>query len=385
MSRKLVILGSTGSIGVQALDVVERSGGELELVGLSAGRDWEKLLGQAQKFGVQRVAVADLDAAARAGEAWTGGHVMAGPDGLVELVAGSGCDIVLNAIVGSAGLLATVATLGEGIDLALANKESLVVGGELVNQLAEATGAQILPVDSEHSAIHQLIAGEAAGTVDRLLVTASGGPFRGRTREELAEVTIEQALAHPTWSMGGKITIDSATLMNKGLEVIEAHHLFGTPYESIDVVVHPQSIVHSLIQLCDGATLAHLGYPDMRVPIAYALHHPNRTEVPLPALDLVALGSLTFEAPDLENFPCLRLARDAGIAGGTAPCTLNAANEVAVHAFLSGQIAFLDIAEVIEQTLSELPTRAVHSFDSLMDADLEARKSAANVIARLPH
>jgi 1-deoxy-D-xylulose-5-phosphate reductoisomerase len=385
MSRKLVILGSTGSIGVQALDVVERSGGDLELVGLSAGRDWEKLLAQAQKLGVQRIGLADFDAAARAAEAWTAGQVLAGPDGLVELVAGSGCDIVLNAIVGSAGLLATVATLGEGIDLALANKESLVVGGELVNQLAEATGAQILPVDSEHSALHQLIAGEAAGTIDRLVVTASGGPFRGRTREQLAEVTIEQALAHPTWSMGGKITIDSATLMNKGLEVIEAHHLFGTPYESIEVVVHPQSIVHGLIQLCDGATLAHLGYPDMRVPISYALHHPSRTEVPLPALDLVALGSLTFEAPDLRNFPCLALARAAGIAGGTAPCTLNAANEVAVHAFLSGQISFLAIAEVIEQTLSELPARAVHSFDSLMDADLEARKSAGNVILRLQH
>jgi 1-deoxy-D-xylulose-5-phosphate reductoisomerase len=290
--------------------------------------------------------------------------------------------MVLNAIVGAAGLLATVATLGEGIDLALANKESLVIGGELVNQLAEATGAQILPVDSEHSALHQLIAGERAGTVDRLLVTASGGPFRGRSSAELADVTIEQALAHPTWSMGGKITIDSATLMNKGLEVIEAHHLFGTPYDQIDVVVHPQSIIHSLIQLCDGATLAHLGYPDMRVPIAYALHYPERSEVPLPALDLPALGALTFEQPDLETFSCLRLARAAGIAGGTAPCTLNAANEVAVHAFLSGELAFLGIADVIERTLEQLPARAVHSFDSLMDADLDARRVATELIHR---
>ena len=311
--------------------------------------------------------------------------MLTGADGLVQLVTESGCDMVLNAIVGSAGLLATVATLGEGIDLALANKESLVVGGELVNQLAEATGAQILPVDSEHSALHQLIAGEPAGTIDRLLLTASGGPFRGRTRAELESVTIEQALAHPTWSMGGKITIDSATLMNKGLEVIEAHHLFGTPYDQIEVVVHPQSIIHSLIQLCDGATLAHLGYPDMRVPIAYALHHPNRSEVPLPALDLPALGSLTFESPDVETFPCLRLAREAGIAGGTAPCTLNAANEVAVHAFLSGQLTFLGIAEVIEETLAELPTHAVHSFDSLMDADVESRRIASEIVRRLPH
>jgi 1-deoxy-D-xylulose-5-phosphate reductoisomerase len=382
MSRRLVILGSTGSIGTQALDVVARSGGELELVGLSARSDWEQLLAQAQQFGVKTVALADGDAAARAAEVWTKGTVLSGPDGLVELVADSGCDMVLNAIVGSAGLLATVATLGEGIDLALANKESLVVGGELVNQLAEATAAQILPVDSEHSALHQLIAGERAGTIDRLLLTASGGPFRGRTRAELADVTVEQALAHPTWSMGGKITIDSATLMNKGLEVIEAHYLFGTLYQQIDVVVHPQSIVHSMIQLCDGATLAHLGYPDMRVPIAYALHYPNRTEVPLPALDLPSVGALTFESPDLETFKCLRLAREAGIAGGTAPCTLNAANEVAVHAFLSGQLPFLRIADVIEQTLDDLPAQAVHSFDSLMEADLEARRVATEAIHR---
>ncbi|HEX3615651.1 MAG TPA: 1-deoxy-D-xylulose-5-phosphate reductoisomerase [Solirubrobacteraceae bacterium] len=381
-TRRVVILGSTGSIGTQALDVVARSGGELELVALSAASDWQLLLEQATKFGVRKIALADADAAARAAEAWTDGTVLSGPDGLVELVTGSDCDMVLNAIVGSAGLLATVATLGEGIDLALANKESLVVGGELVNQLAEATGAQILPVDSEHSALHQLIAGERAGTVDRLLITASGGPFRGRTSAELADVTIEQALAHPTWSMGGKITIDSATLMNKGLEVIEAHHLFGTPYDQIDVVVHPQSIIHSLIQLCDGATLAHLGYPDMRVPIAYALHYPDRSEVPLPALDLPALGALTFEQPDLETFTCLRLARAAGIAGGTAPCTLNAANEVAVHAFLSGELAFLGIAAVIERTLEQLPARAVHSFDSLMDADLDARRVATEMIHR---
>jgi 1-deoxy-D-xylulose-5-phosphate reductoisomerase len=385
MARRLVILGATGSIGVQALDVVAGSADELQLVGLSAGRDWTKLIGQAQRFGVKRIALADADAAARASEAWTDGEVLAGPDGLVELITESECDIVLNAIVGSAGLLATVATLGEGIDLALANKESLVVGGELVNQLAEATGAQILPVDSEHSALHQLIAGERAGTVDRLVLTASGGPFRGRTTDELAEVTIEQALAHPTWSMGGKITIDSATLMNKGLEVIEAHHLFGTPYDQIDVLVHPQSIVHSLVQLCDGATLAHLGYPDMRVPISYALHHPNRADVPLRALNLAEVGALTFEPPDDVTFPCLRLARAAGLAGGTAPCTLNAANEVAVHAFLSGRLAFLDIANVIEETLAELPSRGLHSFDSLMAADLESREVAAEIAQRLPH
>ncbi|MGH2862696.1 MAG: 1-deoxy-D-xylulose-5-phosphate reductoisomerase, partial [Solirubrobacteraceae bacterium] len=304
MARRLVILGSTGSVGTQALDVVARSGGELELVALSAGRDWEMLLEQAQRFGVEKIALADVDAAARAAEAWSAGSVLSGPEGLVELVTSSGCDMVLNAIVGSAGLLATVATLGEGVDLALANKESLVVGGELVNQLAEATGAQILPVDSEHSALHQLLAGEGAGTVDRLLLTASGGPFRGRTSAELADVTVEQALAHPTWAMGGKITIDSATLMNKGLELMEAHHLFGTPYDRIDVVVHPQSLVHGLVQLADGAMLAHLGPPDMRVAISYALHGGESVRLPIAPLDLAAIGELCFEAVDLGAFPC---------------------------------------------------------------------------------
>jgi 1-deoxy-D-xylulose-5-phosphate reductoisomerase len=383
VARRLVILGSTGSIGVQALDVVGRAADELEVVGLSAGSDWETLLEQARRLGVRRIALADPDAAARAGEVWTEGQVLAGPDGLVSLITEAGCDLVLNGIVGSAGLVPTVATLGEGIDLALANKESLVVGGELVTALAEATGATIIPVDSEHSALHQLLGAERPGTVQRLILTASGGPFRGRTAADLAEVTVEQALAHPTWSMGGKITIDSATLMNKGLELIEAHHLFGTPYRHIDVVVHPQSIIHSLIQLCDGATLAHLGYPDMRVPIAYGLHYPDRVDVPVRALDLVELGALTFEAADDETFRCLRLAREAGRTGGTAPCTLNAANEVAVHAFLAGRLSFLQIAEVIEDTLEQRPGEAVHSFESLAHADSEARRLAAGRIDAL--
>src|ERR1700733_14448348 len=235
MARRVVILGSTGSIGVQALDVVDRApAGELEVVGLSAETDHEMLISQARAFGVKRIALADPDAAARAGALWTDGELLSGPDGLVKLVVESDCDLVLNAIVGSAGLVPTVAALGEGIDLALANKESLVVGGELVMRLAEATGAAIIPVDSEHSALHQLLASERPGTVDRLTLTASGGPFRGRTRDELHDVTVDEALAHPTWRMGGKITIDSATLMNKGLELIEAHHLFGTPYDRID-------------------------------------------------------------------------------------------------------------------------------------------------------
>jgi 1-deoxy-D-xylulose-5-phosphate reductoisomerase len=378
--RRLAILGSTGSIGVQALDVVDRSHGELEVVALSAARASEPLLEQAERLGVRQIALSDPDAAARTSEVWTDGEVLAGSEGIVQLVAESGCDLVLNAIVGSAGLVPTVATLGEGIDLALANKESLVVGGELVTQLAEATGAQIIPVDSEHSALHQLLAGEAPGTVDRLILTASGGPFRGRTREELHDVTVDQALAHPTWDMGGKITIDSATLMNKGLELIEAHHLFGTPYEQMDVVVHPQSIVHSLLRLCDGATLAHLGYPDMRVPISYALHYPDRVDVPVKPLDLASVGSLTFEPVDDETFICLRLARQAALAGGTAPCTLNAANEVAVHAFLNGRLGFLEIGHVIEAALDRRPAERVHSFEALGEADTRARQVADELI-----
>jgi 1-deoxy-D-xylulose-5-phosphate reductoisomerase len=380
LARRLLILGSTGSIGTQALDIVERSD-DLELVGLSAERSWEALVGQARAHGVDRIALADPIAGARAAETWTDGEVLIGAEGLVRLVIESGADLVLNALVGSAGLGPTVATLGEGIDLALANKESLVVGGDLVTQLAEATGAQIIPVDSEHSALHQLIAGECAGTVDKLVLTASGGPFRGRTREQLEDVTVDEALAHPTWAMGGKITIDSATLINKGLELIEAHYLFGTSYDRIDVVVHPQSIVHSYVLLCDGAALAHLGHPDMRVPISYALHYPDRVDVPMRPLDLAEVGALTFEPVDTEAFPCLRLAREAATAGGTAPCVLNAANEVAVHAFLEGRLSFLGIPAVIEAALERLPPGPVRAFESLYDADREARAVAAGLIA----
>ena len=375
--RRILIVGSTGSIGTQALDVVERNP-ELEVVGLAAASSWEQLLEQAKQHGVSRVALADEDAAARASE-HSEVEVLAGPEGLVELITETECDLVLNALVGSAGLGPTVAALGEGIDLALANKESLVVGGELVTTLAEATGAQLLPVDSEHSALFQLISGERPGTVDRLVLTASGGPFRGRS--DLDSVTREEALAHPTWDMGGKITIDSATLMNKGLELIEAHHLFGVPYDRIDVVVHPQSIVHAMVHLNDGASLAHLGYPDMRVPISYALNYPDRMDVPVRPLDLVELGALTFEAPDLDSFPCLRLAREAAQAGGTAPCVLNAANEVAVHAFLAGDLSFVGIPRVIESTLSELPAQPVRHFSDLYAADAQAREVARGVAA----
>jgi 1-deoxy-D-xylulose-5-phosphate reductoisomerase len=382
MPKRLLILGSTGSIGTQALDIVGRSG-ELELVGLSAERSWEALLEQARAHGVQRIALVEPSAAARAAQAWSEGEVLGGAEGLVRLVVESGAELVLNALVGSAGLGPTVATLGEGIDLALANKESLVVGGELVTALAEATGAQIVPVDSEHTALHQLLSGQPPGAVERLTITASGGPFRGCTRAQLEGVTVAQALAHPTWAMGSMNTIGSATLMNKGLELMEAHHLFGTPYERIDVVVHPQSLVHGLIQLADGAMLAHIGPRDMRVAISYALHGGESVDLPIAPLDLVDVGTLTFEALDLDAFPCLRLARQAALAGGTAPCVLNAANEIAVHAFLSERLPYTAIPTVIEATLERLPGAPVRAFESLYEADREARAVAGETVAAL--
>ncbi|CAB4347307.1 unannotated protein [freshwater metagenome] len=382
--RRIALLGSTGSIGVQALDVVRSTAG-LEVVALSAHSRWEELLEQARVHKVSRVAISDPQAADAARAAWDG-EVLCGPEALAHLITGAAPDLVCNAIVGSAGLAATVVTLSEGIDLALANKESLVVGGELVTELAAATGARLLPVDSEHSALHQLIAsekGQPPGTIERLTLTASGGPFRGRSREELRAVTVEQALDHPTWRMGGKISIDSATLMNKGLEVIEAHQLFGTAYSAIDVVVHPQSIVHAMISLTDGSSLAHLGHPDMRVPIAYALQWPERVDLDVRPLDLTAVGALTFEAVDENAFPCLGLALAAGKEGGTAPCVLNAANEVAVAAFLDRRCSFLEIAEVIEGTLGAVAIEQIYSFETLIESDRAARDEAASRVAAL--
>ena len=364
------MLGSTGSIGTQALEVIGRSE-QLQAVGLAAGSAWEAVVGQAGEHGVPVIALAGPDAAENARNNWSG-RVLAGEEGVRELIASTEPDLVLNAIVGAAGLGSTIVALTEGIDVALANKESLVLGGELVMALAEGTGAKLLPVDSEHSALFQLIGAEAPGTVTRLVLTASGGPFRGR--DDLSGVSVADALAHPTWRMGGRITIDSATLMNKGFEAIEAHHLFGVPYERIDVVVHPQSLVHSLIHLNDGSSLAHLGYPDMRVPISYALSHPERADVEVPQLDLAAAGSLIFEEPDLETFACLRLALEAGAAGGTAPCVLNAADEVAVAAFLEERIPFTAIPAVIERVLEEMPARPITHFDDLFAADAEARE-----------
>jgi 1-deoxy-D-xylulose-5-phosphate reductoisomerase len=380
MATRVLILGSTGSIGEQALEVVGGSD-ELDVVGLSADRNWERLVSQARESGVEAIALADPAVAERAAPELSGVRVLAGEAGVRDLVAATEPDLVLNAIVGVAGLAPSIVALTAGIDLALANKESLVVGGELVTMLAEASGARILPVDSEHSALHQLLEATSPGTVDRLVLTASGGPFRGRA--DLDGITASDALAHPTWEMGGRITIDSATLMNKGFEVIEAHHLFGVPYERIEVVVHPQSIVHAIVDLNDGASLAHLGLPDMRVPISYALHRGEREDVSVPALDLVEAGELTFEAPDLETFPCLDLARRAGEDGGTAPCVLNAADEVAVAAFLGEQIPFAAIPGIVEQALDSFAPRAPGHFEDLFEADRRARERAAELVAEL--
>jgi 1-deoxy-D-xylulose-5-phosphate reductoisomerase len=377
--KRVLILGSTGSIGTQAIEVIAASDA-LQVAGLSADSSWEALLEQARQHGVPAVALADPDAAERASAEW-GGRVLAGETGVRELIVTSRPDLVLNAVVGAAGLGPTIVALTQGIDLALANKESLVIGGELVTALAEATDARIVPVDSEHSALYQLIRAEPPGAVERLVLTASGGPFRGRT--DLSGITPGEALAHPTWEMGGRITIDSATLINKGFEMIEAHHLFGVPYERIEVVVHPQSIVHALVHLNDGASLAHLGYPDMRVPISYALHLSERADVEVPNLDLAGVGELTFQQPDSETFACLRLAREAGEAGGTAPCVLNAADEVAVEAFLAGRIPFSGIPEVIERTLEAIPAGPVRHFDDLFDVDAGAREHARDVIEGL--
>jgi 1-deoxy-D-xylulose-5-phosphate reductoisomerase len=377
--KKLVILGSTGSIGTQALEIVAASD-ELEVVGLAAGSSWERVLGQVAEHGVGTVAFSDPAAAGAAAGTWDG-QTLAGEDGIRELIVSLGADLVLNGIVGAAGLGPTIVALGEGIDVALANKESLVIGGELTMALAEATGARLLPVDSEHSALFQLIGAVSPGTVDRLVLTASGGPFRGRT--DLDSVTAEEALEHPTWSMGGRITVDSATLMNKGLEAIEAHHLFGVPFERIEVVVHPQSIVHSLVDLNDGATLAHLGHPDMRVPISYALHYPERADVDVPRLDLASVGQLGFEAPDLDTFACLGLALEAGRAGGTAPCVLNAADEVAVAAFLDGKIGFMAIPAAIERVLAAMPAVQPTHFEDLFAVDAEARRRTEEEVGGL--
>ena len=379
--KRVLILGATGSIGVQALQVVAASA-DLTVVGLSCDRNVKLLLEQATALGVDDLAIADPAAAATAPAAlYPDLRVRVGAGGAAQMVREVEADLVLNAIVGFAGLESTLAALECGVPVALANKESLVCAGDLVNRVAARQGLRILPVDSEHSALFQLVAAAGADAVDSLVITASGGPFRGKTREELCGVTREQALAHPTWSMGEKISIDSATLVNKGLEVIEAHHLFGLPYDRIEVVVHPQSLVHALVRLVDGALLSHLGCPDMRVPIAFALHYPTRVHVATPKLDLAAGLSLDFQAPDEVTFPAIRLAREAGAKGDRCACAFNAANEVAVRAFLDGRLSFLGIPEVVAAVMAQSGGGSFGTYAEVAAVDAEARLMAQRICA----
>lgn len=371
---RVALLGSTGSIGRQTIDVALRFPEEVIIVGLAARSNDALIVEQARATGAEFVVLADEAAAARAAASLPDVQVGAGPRAVEELAGLGLVDIVVNALVGAAGLRATVSALRAGKTLALANKESLVVGGELVTALA--TSEQLVPVDSEHSAIHQCLLGEDPSEVSRLWITASGGPFRGWDPARLTGVTREEALAHPTWAMGPKISVDSATLMNKGLEVIEAHHLFGIAYDRISVVVHPQSCVHSMVEYVDGSVKAHLGVTDMRIPIQYALSRPHRWEAPVTALDFAALGALDFEAPDTDTFGCLRLAFEAGREGGTAPAAMNAANEIAVAAFLDRRCAFTDIERVVRGVLESHQTARLENVEQVELVDAEARSRA---------
>lgn len=397
--RRIAVLGSTGSIGTQTLDVARRHPDKLQVVALACGTRADELLGQAREFDVRCLALgdeslADLPVCDDLRCQAEGGSFALGPQAVSDLALLPEVDVVVNALVGEAGLRASYQTLAAGKVLALANKESLVVGGDLIMPLAAKVDAQrrqrgeapehgpagaLMPIDSEHGAIYQCLIGENPREVSRLWVTASGGPFRGRTRDQLARVTAADALKHPTWNMGAKITIDSSTLMNKGLEVIEAHHLFTMPYDRISVVVQPQSAIHSMVEFSDGSVKAHLGTTDMRIPIQYALSYPERWDAPVQPLDFTTLGSLEFSAPDTDTFRCLALARHAGEAGGTLPCVMNAANEVAVAAFLAGKIGYLDIAACVESAMEAHEregVQEVESLDQLEALDRWARRAA---------
>jgi 1-deoxy-D-xylulose-5-phosphate reductoisomerase len=380
--RTVSIVGSTGSIGKQAIEVISAEPGRYRVVALGANRSVEALADQARLLRPERVALGD---ASRVSELIAkvpdGVEVLAGPGALAAIA--RDVDVVLNGVVGFAGLEVTLAALDAGTRLALANKESLIAAGPVVQRARSTPGAEIVPVDSEHCAVHQCLrAGAGAEEVSRIVLTASGGPFRGRSSAELRDVTVADALAHPTWAMGPKITVDSSTLMNKGLEVIEAHELFGTSYDAIDVVVHPQSIVHSMVEFTDGATVAQLSEPDMRLPIAYALGYPERSRVTFGSLDWATVGTLEFEKPDAGAFPCLGLAYDAGRRGGTAPAWLNAANEVAVAAFLEELISWSAIADVVADTLQGHDGADAESVDAVIEADRRARERARRTAER---
>ena len=366
--KNIVILGATGSIGRQALDVIKRYPEEYRIVGLSAHSNDKLLRQQAETLPETPKTVLGSES---------------GLDGILELCRMPEADTVINALVGSIGLRPSIAILNAGKRLLLANKESLVAGGELVTTAAAQADQRIIPIDSEHSAIFQCLKNEKAADVSRIVITASGGPFRGRRRRELINVTVEDALAHPRWTMGPKITIDSATMMNKGLEVIEAHHLFSQRYDRIDVVIHPQSIVHSMVEFMDGSVLAQLGPTDMRIPIQYALTYPDRKTAPAGFTDLVEINRLTFEKPDLETFPCLAYAYEAGRTGGTCPAVLSAANEEVVAAFLKDDIRFSDIAEIILEVMESYKGEAADSVEAIEKAESWARGRTSAIITRL--
>lgn len=373
--KKISVLGSTGSIGVSTLELVAQFPQCYEVVALAAGRRLELLARQVEQFRPQVVSVANAEDVPLLRRLLPNfhGEITAGTEGAVACATHSDAAIVVSAIVGAAGLVPTLAAIRAGKDIALANKETLVTAGALMMDAVRDAGVQLLPVDSEHSAIFQALTGHRRQDVRKLILTASGGPFRDFTPQQLQHVTLEQALAHPNWSMGDKITIDSATMMNKGLEVIEAHWLFKVDAAQIDVHVHPQSIVHSMVEYVDGSVIAQLGVPDMKTPIAYALAWPERLPLPLPPLDLCAAGDLTFSRPDVARFPCLQLAYDALDAGGSAPVVLNAVNEVAVDYFLRKKIHFLDIATTIRQVLQRHQVAAIHSIDEVLEYDRLAR------------
>lgn len=385
--KRVCVLGSTGSIGTQTLDVARRHPEFVKIVALSANTQAELLLEQAREFSVEHAVLANVEIA----EAWRarfaeiGATLHAGSEAIVELCNLPEVDMVVNSLVGAAGMQASYATLVAGKQLALANKESLVVGGDVLMPLS--THETLLPIDSEHGAIYQCLLGEDPAEVTRLWVTASGGPFRGKKAADLQNITVEQALSHPTWNMGRKISIDSSTLMNKGLEVIEAHHLFAMPYDKIAVVVQPQSAIHSMVEFTDGSVKAHLGTTDMRIPIQFALSYPARWSAPVEPLDFRTLGSLEFEAPDLRTFRCLALAIEAGTTGGTLPAVMNAANEVAVAAFLAEQIPYLGIAELVERAMNhavrEGSVQAATSIDQLLAIDAETRVYAREQVPLL--
>ena len=372
----LTILGATGSIGTQALDIVRSFPERFRVRALTAHSAVDTLIAQAREFRPECIVVSDPKDCDRVLRALAGSpvEVLSGEEGLIAAALWPGAQVVLTALVGAAGVPPTVAAVRSGRRVALANKEALVVAGSIIMPLAREHGAEIVPVDSEHSAIFQCLTGEPGGTIEKLILTASGGPFRERPADSFASVTREEALRHPTWNMGAKITIDSATMMNKGLEVIEAHWLFDVSADDIQVVVHPQSVIHSIVQFRDGSAKAQLGAPDMRVPIQYALTYPDRWPAAHPRLDWTALGTLSFEAPDGERFPCLALAFQALRTGGAAPAVLNAANEEAVTLFLENRIPFVDIAHLIESTLLELAEEPGVTIEDLLDADDRARR-----------